>query len=456
MRRSSLASLPVVLLPALAALASFASLAQCARPLHGPAGSPGPATNGTASAAAQTSARSLIPPAIHNPPIPRDLQALLAAPRRKHCPPHEVAPGVWVRFHCGAFDAVANARRANPAKLRMLGRGRLRLDSPVGSTQVDHGDGGLSEQDWRRVLPRRVDHRQLGTEGPVMNQAQVGCCSAFSLASALDNAIRRQNKTDAVSPMHIWSHYYSPGMSPASTKNQGRPLAVLALWPYDEVAACKISQEDDACEQYYHVQKEQPPWEAAIEQKLEAADAHGSWRLTSVSCVTGLLCGAVPPGSPPPVSDPAIVAAYIATGADLWAAMWIDEQAWYHPESGTIPDYTVPADAIAHGTGEGHGFALSGYDWSSGTLRFLVHNSWGDSWGDQGYAWISGAMVEKYLQQAYKVTVEDLSSPPARPGEPNALTDDDCPEDELVDSVTGACARICPGDVRAANGGCAP
>jgi hypothetical protein len=134
--------------------------------------------------------------------------------------------------------------------------------------------------------------------------------------------------------------------------------------------------------------------------------------------------------------------------------MWIDEQAWYHPASATIPDYTVPPDAIANGTGEGHGVSFAGYDWSSGTLRFLLHNSWGETWGDQGYAWISEAMVQKYLQQAYKVTVEDLTSPPARPGEPNALTDDDCPEDQLVDSVNGRCASICAGDVRQADGKC--
>ena len=63
-------------------------------------------------------------------------------------------------------------------------------------------------------------------------------------------------------------------------------------------------------------------------------------------------------------------------------------------------------------------------------------------------------MVEKYLQQAYKAAVEDLVSPPAPPGSPHALTDDDCPEDELVDSVTGRCAPICPAEARAANGKC--
>jgi hypothetical protein len=425
----------------LALLAGVAAAGACS-----PRAATVPTSSSTAAApAAAVPARSSSPPVV-NPTVPGDVPALLATSKKTRCPPHQVAPGLWVRFHCGAFDKVANTRKANPGKLRMLRRGTLHLDEPVGSAEAR--DGGIDEATWQKTLPASVDHRQKGTEGPVMSQDQVGCCSAFSLASTMNNAIRRQDRNDSISPMHVWSHYFVEGMAAAAAKNANRPLALLPLWPYDQVEACKISQEDDACDQYYHVQKQQPPWEPAIQAKLQAADAHGTWKITSVTCVAGPLC------EPPTVVDPGILAAYLSTGVDLWAAMWIDDQAWYHPVNGSIPDYDVPAAKIADNTAEGHGISFAGYDWTAGSLRLLIHNSWGAPWGDQGYAWISEAMVRKYLQAAYKVTAENLATPPPPPGAPGALTDDDCPEDELVDSVTGRCATMCAGDHRAAAGKC--
>ena len=42
-------------------------------------------------------------------------------------------------------------------------------------------------------LPAAVDHRADGTEGPIKSQGLVGACTAFSLSSTMDNAVRRVN-----------------------------------------------------------------------------------------------------------------------------------------------------------------------------------------------------------------------------------------------------------------------
>jgi hypothetical protein len=58
----------------------------------------------------------------------------------------------------------------------------------------------------------------------------------------------------------------------------------------------------------------------------------------------------------------------------------------------------------------------------------------------------------------YKVVVVSKSAPTATPtaapAEGSPLTDDDCGEDQLVDSVTKKCAKMCPDDSRPANGKC--
>jgi hypothetical protein len=138
----------------------------------------------------------------------------------------------------------------------------------------------------------------------------------------------------------------------------------------------------------------------------------------------------------------------LATGADVWLSMDIGAS-WLQPQGDTVPDWTA---ATLDG---GHAMLLAGYRRKNGQRQFLVHNSWGTGWGDGGYAYVSEAMVGTFVKHAYKVVVVDASqTAPPPPSDPNALTDDDCGEDQLVDSVTGKCAPICPDDTRPAAGRC--
>jgi hypothetical protein len=123
---------------------------------------------------------------------------------------------------------------------------------------------------------------------------------------------------------------------------------------------------------------------------------------------------------------------------------------WMNPNGDTIGDWT---SAQIEG---GHAILFAGYRHKNGQRQFLVHNSWGKDWGDGGYAWISENALKQFIKHAYKVVVTDTAAPPAPPATPAAggLTDDDCGVTQLVDSVTGQCAEMCPDDSRPAAGAC--
>ncbi len=349
-----------------------------------------------------------------------DVAHIILRPGRK-CGPYQLAGGHWVHLDCNLHAPITIARPAAlmARKLALFRRGILRVESAVRGTS----------------LPEAVDHRIDGTEGPIKDQGQVGSCTAFSLSSAMDNAIRRQNKGDTMSSLHIWSRYGFPAMRSAGDSTVGKSIADWAVWPYDERVACELdrSGEPGDCGPY------SPPVtqgggasDPQVQAAEKSADGNAQWKVTEYDAVP---------------TDPDSLAAVIATGDDVWFSMDIGNS-WMNPSGDAIADWN---DASIDG---GHAVLLAGYRVSNGQRQFLVHNSWGKDWGDNGFAYISEAMVRAYMRSAYKVVVASTVAPPPPPSDPNALTDDDCAADQLVDSVTGQCAVMCPDDSRPANGQC--
>ncbi len=378
------------------------------------------------------SARIVHPPPLQNATIGAlDVHALKLRIRpNRTCGPRESTPGHWIHIDCNAYSAITTAKPFSPRKLHFILSGQGKVDAPVQAGQD-------------------VDHRNDGTEGPIKDQGQVGSCTSFSLSTAMDNAIRRQNKSETTSSLHIWSHYGFPDMRTAGDDNLNKVIAVWDVWPYDERVACELDQSGDGdCGPYSPaVVPGAASHDAQVQAKIKDSDGKGHWKVTAYDELDG---------------SPDTLAQYLATGADLWLSMNIGST-WMSVSGDTIADWT---QAQVEG---GHAIVLAGVRHKNGARQFLVHNSWGADWGDKGYAWISEGAVKSFLKHAYKVTVVDTAAPPPPPpapatpstpvtpppaADPNALTDDDCDENQLVDSVTGQCANMCPDDSRPANGQC--
>ncbi len=404
--------------------------------------------------------------------------------------PHEVADGVFVHVDCYPYRRIPIAvKHATPAKLAMMQRGHVRWNpaarmpqaskstqgprfipgggpsnttvrggAPAGAMTVgaegsDLGGGAVRASDAPQAFPDAVDHRLSGTEGPIKDQGDVGNCTAFALSAVLDNSLRRAGQNVTTSPEHVWAHYGVPTMEDAATGNVNRGITTFEAWPYSGREACELSKDSmDDCGAAYNVMPNTATRDAALQQHYQTAEASNGHKVISYEEL-----------SVAPVNVDEIVAT-LASGADLWVAFHIDSTSWVNRkmQNFVIPDWSTPDG--------GHAVALSGYRNTPQGKQFLIHNSWGPRWGDAGYAWVSQAMVQKWLHLAYKVRtdVDGTAQQPAvapTPGVPTAppapptppakpKTDEDCTGEQVMDSVTSTCAVICTDQSRPANGQC--
>jgi hypothetical protein len=407
-----------------------------------------------------------LPVAVQPVNDPVNVQRLQAKASTKGCGISEVAPGVFVRIDCQGYSRITKSvLHLGAAKSRLLAQGKLSTrgmaaravikptngsvfrapkggaptptpdptpppvdpNSIKGGGVSNDGSGGVSEG-----FPDAVDHRALGLSGPIKNQGSVGACTAFALSTAIDNGLRRAGREETISPTHVWAAYGMPNMQDAGDYNLGRLVATYDTWPYSSKEACRLSRHpNEECDQYVGVPKNSWKNDSKLMASFNKADSSGVTKISNIEELT-----------PKPKSTDEIVQV-LASGADIWAAFLISSSAW---SNRSMKNAVIPDWQSANG---GHAVTISGYRQTPRGREFMIHNSWGETWGDKGYAWISEAMVKKFLMFGYRIKLEGQNAAPAE------LTDDDCPWDELVDSVTGQCAKICPDDSRPADGKCA-
>ncbi len=251
--------------------------------------------------------------------------------------------------------------------------------------------------------PTLVDHRLDGTEGPIRDQREVGACTAFSLASTIDHAYAHSGgKPGYVSVMHIWSRYANGFKEDASANNLGHPLTAESLWSYDAASACKWITASD-CGSYCDVPN--ATCGAPDEARRAKADALPHATLATVTKIQPTTASFV---------------AVIAKGQDIWFGMNVD-QALFERVSGK--DAIVP-DFDARDTDVGHAMSIVGYRVQANGTYFLLKNSWGKSWGDQGYAWIHETTLTRNIVDpyAYVLDVTPAAAAPSTPTVPTVPT----------------------------------
>ena len=271
--------------------------------------------------------------------------------------------------------------------------------------------GAAGDFDQSAATPPEVDHR--ARYGPIKNQGTAPTCISFAATAGAEGAVFSATRDKIVlSEMHLFSRYRSTqyadmakalgdGFASAEDAQQlgfGYDPDRAARWlcgngdPNAATPGCKPEQPD-------------PDVAAKLDEKTSFA----------VSAVERIEA---------PTVDK--LKSAIGGGLDVIVGFRMNDN-WYANnllEGGIIDDYEEDKRF-------GHAVLLVGYKPIDDRLYFEIRNSWGPSWGNGGYGYISADNAIKHIQAAYTVSVRGVGAPP------------DC-DDGYAAGIDGTCKRICP------------
>jgi hypothetical protein len=284
------------------------------------------------------------------------------------------------------------------------------------------------------VLPASIDHRQDGTEGPLRNQGNAPACTAFATATAIDHALARWGgQNPAVSVMQIWSRYHSPNVATSLTSNVGQPMGAEQAWPFNASEAVAWVP----CNQF-----SKPPREGCGK---PVDDAHvRTMAGSSVGEFTEVEYLSTPP-------DVMTLQSKLSAGQDVIVVMELPKAFVPKGRAGAryVPNYTQSA-----GPGSAHALVLAGFARFPHGVYFLMHNSWGPSWGDGGYAWLHEATLTQWTREVVAIDAEPADrAPDSRKRRKRGETT--CAGTMVPDSITGICSAACPDHSPRHDGVCA-
>jgi hypothetical protein len=272
-------------------------------------------------------------------------------------------------------------------------------------------------------LPKIVDHRADGTEGPVRKQGGPQC-TAFAFTAALDHAYARWTGTPAaLSVMQVWARYHRKDERSAADSNVGDLLANEADWPYDGKEAnswlkCKKDQKADT-----------PCGKSPDDKKLKDLEPKAVAELTQIEVV--------------PLTELDVLREKIASGQDVTVAIKLPSFATAG-DAGAKYIVGVPKDNPDKPSKGGHQILLAGYAMTPNGNYYLVHNSWGTKWGDGGFAWLHEDFLKSYWIDKLMVIpdVQPKEVAELRARAHGSLTEK-CGEGKAPDSISGLCAGKC-------------
>lgn len=296
------------------------------------------------------------------------------------------------------------------------------IDSSMMSGTGGTDLGGAREfESMSATLPTEVDHRRRF--GSVKSQGSAPTCIAFAATAGLEGAVRVvANERVSLSEMHLFARYRTTRYGDMINAIRSGATATSAS---AEAAGLPYSE---AVARSWLANRATPDSALIAQLDRDALFAVGS--VYRIERETGAAR----------VSAAQLQRA-IADGSDVIVGFRMSDN-WYarnmQPgQGGVIEEYS-------NGRNFGHAVLLVGYRQLDGRSYFILRNSWGTSWGDGGYGYISFETAEANLQVAVVVAARERRAQAAV----------DCPAGEAA-ALDGTCRRTCPdGSIADSAGAC--
>ena len=256
-------------------------------------------------------------------------------------------------------------------------------------------------------LPPLVDHRTQGLVGSVRDQGETGSCSANAIASLIDPyGQRRGIGSQRASALHVFAIYEHTAVQGATDDNIGNLKKVAGItsetvWPYDPVKACRVALGSavSGCDTAYHVQAGSGYTDPGIVAERQRADAAPLYRVVGLETIADA-----------PTRDAEIMK-LLAAGEAVYIAIDMAIN-WSIAGPGGFHGDVLPPPQAYYGS---HAILAQGYRTTATGTQFLVQNSWGTNWGQNGFVWIPEDIFKSRLRGAYRLHV-DLVTDPKTPG----------------------------------------
>ena len=277
------------------------------------------------------------------------------------------------------------------------------------------------------ALPPMVDHRADRTEGDVRHQ--VGAqCTAFAFTSALDHDYATWTGQPASwSVMQVWARYHTHSELEAAAGNIGDSLASEADFPYNPVRARAWG----TCPKDPTKRKPGERCGEPVDQAtLASLEPRALGEITQIELL--------------PLNRLDVLREKLAAGFDATISVRLHS---YQTAGDPGAKYIIGEKVEPppkKGTKE-HQLLIVGYAMTQSGTYYLVHNSFGTHWGDNGFAWAHEDILRAHAagRGIYVPHVQPRQVAALRLRADTGLSPR-CAPGMVPDSISGVCAGICP------------